>query len=94
MLYRGNPPFCLAKGSFQKLSLPGVVGPSRSSTAEETADALRSIPMPIISPSATLATLTTGTTPHPNFFRTVPSDKVQIKVRHLVFNFHLAYFYP
>ncbi|XP_076447686.1 uncharacterized protein LOC143284661 [Babylonia areolata] len=57
----------------------GLVGPSRSSTAEETADATRSIHMPIISPSATLASLTQGDTPHPNFFRTVPSDKLQIK---------------
>ncbi|KAL8604320.1 hypothetical protein ACOMHN_028083 [Nucella lapillus] len=57
----------------------GLVGPTRSSTAEETADSMRSIGLPIVSPSATLASLTQGDTPHPNFFRTVPSDKLQIK---------------
>ena len=41
---------------------------------------MRSVPLPIVSPSATLATLTEGNTDHPNFFRTVPSDKLQIQV--------------
>nr|KAG5699497.1 hypothetical protein BaRGS_020056 [Batillaria attramentaria] len=58
----------------------GVVGPTRSSTAEETADAMRSLPFPIISPAATLASLTEGTTDHSNFFRTVPSDNLQTEV--------------
>ena len=56
------------------------MGPTRSSTAEETADSMRSLPLPLISPSATLASLTRGATPHPNFFRTVPSDRLQIQV--------------
>ena len=63
-----------------RVSRAGLVGPTRSSTAEETADAMRSVPLPIVSPSATLATLTEGDTAHPNFFRTVPSDKLQIQV--------------
>ncbi|PVD25332.1 hypothetical protein C0Q70_15832 [Pomacea canaliculata] len=56
----------------------GLVGPSRSSTAEEVADAMRGFSAPIISPAATVATLTTGDISHPNFFRTVPSDRLQL----------------
>ncbi|KAK7102049.1 uncharacterized protein [Littorina saxatilis] len=74
-LYSG----CQAENNSSPQLRLGIVGPTRSSTAEETADSMRSIPIPIISPSATLASLTEGGTPHPNFFRTVPSDKVQIK---------------
>ena len=38
--------------------------------------------MPIVSPSSTLASLTTGQpAPLPNFLRTVPSDRLQMQVR-------------
>ncbi|KAK6176503.1 hypothetical protein SNE40_014775 [Patella caerulea] len=69
---------CISNNTSSALNI-GIIGPSRSSTTSVTGNLLKSSGIPIISPSATLATLS-DKTQYPNILRTAASDTNQVEV--------------